>query len=164
MSKSYSIPRVGETAPTFTLPASNGETIDLSKLTAAGRVVLYFYPRADTPGCTKEACGFRDARPEYVKAEAAVLGISPDPVKDVTKFAEKFHLNFPLLADADHAVCDRYGAWQEKSMYGKKYWGAARMTFIIDKGGKILHVFEKVKPEGHEKEVLEWLNGNGKAR
>jgi peroxiredoxin Q/BCP len=157
MSKTNGIPQVGEPAPTFTLPASNGETIDLSKLTAASRVVLYFYPRADTPGCTKEACGFRDARPDYVKAGVAVLGISPDPVKDVTKFAEKFHLNFPLLADADHAVCDRYGAWQEKSMYGKKYWGAARMTFIIDKGGKILHVFEKVKPEGHEKEVLEWL-------
>jgi peroxiredoxin Q/BCP len=160
MSKSYSIPRVGETAPTFTLPASNGETIDLAKLIAAGRVVLYFYPRADTPGCTKEACGFRDARADYEKAKVAVLGISPDPVKDVTKFAEKFHLNFPLLADADHAVCDRYGAWQEKSMYGKKYWGAARMTFIINKGGKILHVFEKVKPEGHEKEVLEWLGSS----
>ncbi|MDB5174033.1 MAG: alkyl hydroperoxide reductase/Thiol specific antioxidant/Mal allergen [Phycisphaerales bacterium] len=157
MAGSYEVPKVGDTAPPFKLPASTGEIIDLEKVVSARPVVLYFYPKADTPGCTKEACGFRDARPDYVKAGVVVLGISPDPIEKVKKFAEKFDLNFPLLADADHAVCDRYGAWQEKSMYGRKYWGAARMTFIIGKGGKILHVFEKVKPEGHEREVLEWL-------
>jgi peroxiredoxin Q/BCP len=95
--------------------------------------------------------------PQYDQARIAVLGISPDPVEDVTKFASKFKLNFPLLADADHAVAEKYGVWQEKSMYGKKYWGVARTTFVIDKDGKVLHVFEKVKPEGHEKQVLEWI-------
>jgi peroxiredoxin Q/BCP len=123
-------------------------------------VVVYFYPRADTPGCTKEACGFSDAIATYKKLSVPVIGISPDPVKDVTKFAEKFKLKFPLLADEDHSVCDKYGIWQEKSMYGRKYMGAARVTFIIDKNGKIAHIFEKVKPEGHDKEVLEWLKAN----
>ncbi len=151
------IPSIGKPSPKFKLPASNGETIDLADFAGKKTVVLYFYPRADTPGCTKEACGFRDALPQYDKAKIAVLGISPDPVEDVTKFADKFKLNFPLLADADHAVAERYGVWQEKSMYGKKYWGVARTTFVIGKDGKILHVFEKVKPEGHEKQVLEWI-------
>jgi peroxiredoxin Q/BCP len=152
-----SIPSIGKPAPKFRLPASNGATIDLADFAGKKTVVLYFYPRADTPGCTKEACGFRDALPQYDKAKVAVLGISPDPVEDVTKFADKFKLNFPLLADADHAVAEKYGVWQEKSMYGKKYWGVARTTFIIGKDGKILHVFEKVKPEGHEKQVLDWI-------
>ena len=147
------LPMVGEHAPKFTLPASTGETISLADFAGKKTVVLYFYPRADTPGCTKEACGFRDALADYDKANVAVLGISPDSIEDVTKFAEKFHLNFPLLADADHSVAEKYGAWQEKSMYGKKYWGAARTTFVIDKAGKIAHVFEKVKPVGHDQEV-----------
>ena len=150
------MPKIGTKAPTFKLPASNGETIDLKDYTGK-KVVLYFYPRADTPGCTKEACGFRDAIASYKKLGVPVFGISPDPVEDVKKFAEKFNLNFPLLADADHAVTEKFGAWQEKSMYGKKYMGAARMTFIIDESGKIEHVFEKVKPEGHDQEVLEYL-------
>jgi peroxiredoxin Q/BCP len=148
----------GVKAPSFKLPSSTGETIDLADY-AGKTVVLYFYPRADTPGCTKEACGFRDAIAGYKKLGVPVLGISPDPVKDVTKFAEKFNLNFPLLADEDHAVTEKYGVWQEKSMYGKKYWGAARTTFIIAPDGKIRHVFEKVKPEGHDQEVLEYLQG-----
>ena len=148
--------QIGTKAPTFKLPASNGETIDLRDYKGK-KVVLYFYPRADTPGCTKEACGFRDAIASYKKLGVPVFGISPDPVEDVKKFAEKFNLNFPLLADADHAVTEKFGAWQEKSMYGKKYMGAARMTFVIDENGKIEHVFEKVKPEGHDQEVLEYL-------
>jgi peroxiredoxin Q/BCP len=151
------MPKVGDLAPTFTLPASIGETIDLASLVKKSRVVLYFYPKADTPGCTKEACGFRDTADDYKKANVTVLGLSPDPIEKVKKFVDKFQLNFPLLADADHAVCDRYGVWQEKSMYGRKYWGAARVTFIIAKGGKIEHVFEKVKPAGHEAEVLAWI-------
>ena len=151
------MPALGKAAPKFKLPASNGLTISLADYKDKQIVVLYIYPRADTPGCTTEACGFRDALADYDKANIAVLGLSPDPVKDVTKFAQKFHLNFPLLADEDHAVTEKYGCWQEKSMYGKKYWGATRTTFVIGKDGKILHVFEKVKPAGHDREVIEWI-------
>jgi peroxiredoxin Q/BCP len=154
------MPKAGDSAPTFILPASTGETIDLASVVKKGRVVLYFYPKADTPGCTTQACGFRDSIADYRKAKVTVLGLSPDPIAKVKKFVDKFQLNFPLLADADHAVCDRYGVWVEKSMYGKKYWGAARVTFILAKGGKIEHVFEKVKPAGHEAEVLAWINAN----
>jgi peroxiredoxin Q/BCP len=152
-----SMPAIGKAAPAFKLKSSTGKEISLSEFKGKKIVVLYFYPRADTPGCTKEACGFRDALADYDKANVAVLGISPDPVEDVTTFGNKFHLNFPLLADADHAVTEQYGVWQEKSMYGKKYMGAARTTFVIGKDGKILHIFEKVKPEGHDQEVLTWL-------
>ena len=151
---------IGSSAPKFTLPASTGQTIKLTDFAGKQVVVLYFYPRADTPGCTTEACGFRDALAEYDKESVAVLGISPDPVEDVTKFAGKFHLNFPLLADADHAVADKYGVWGEKSMYGRKYMGVLRTTFVIDRKGKIAHVFEKVKPDGHDQEVLAWIREN----
>src|SRR5690348_9495558 len=150
----------GKKAPAFDLESSTGARIKLSDFAGKKTVVLYFYPRADTPGCTKEACGFRDAAADYDNAKVAVLGISPDPVNAVDKFAGKFHLNFPLLADEDHAVAEKYGVWVEKSMYGKKYWGAARTTFVIGKDGKTLHVFEKVRPEGHDQEVLEWLRQN----
>jgi peroxiredoxin Q/BCP len=154
-------PSVGAAAPKFTLPASTGQTIDLASFAGKSPVVLYFYPKADTPGCTKQACGFRDAIAEFRKAKIAVLGVSPDPVKDVSKFSDKFTLNFPLLADEDHAVSEKYGVWQEKSMYGRKYWGVVRTTFIIGKDGKIVHVFEKVKPEEHDQLVLEWLKTSG---
>jgi len=150
----------GKLAPKFKLPASTGDEIDLASFAGKKVVVLYFYPRADTPGCTKEACGFRDALADFDKGNVAVLGISPDPVDDVTAFAEKFHLNFPLLADADHAVAEKYGVWQEKSMYGKKYWGVARTTFVIGKDGKVAYVFEKVKPEGHDRQVIDWITSN----
>ena len=155
-------PAVGTKAPAFRLPASTGQTVDLKDF-AGKPVVVFFYPKADTPGCTKEACGFRDAIAGYQTAGVPVVGVSPDPVTDVTKFAEKFELNFPLLADADHAVCDAYGVWQEKSMYGRKYMGAARVTFVIGKDGKVAHVFEKVKPDGHDKEVMGWLKEHGMA-
>jgi peroxiredoxin Q/BCP len=155
---------IGKTAPNFTLPSSEGKEIRLDDFKGKNTVVLYFYPRADTPGCTKEACGFRDALAEYDRAKIAVLGISPDEAGAVTKFSGKFQLNFPLLADADHAVAQRYGAWQEKSMYGKKYMGVARITFVIGTDGKVKHVFEKVKPEGHDREVLAWINENIKSR
>jgi peroxiredoxin Q/BCP len=154
------IPAVGKAAPKFKLPSSTGKEISLADFKDKQTVVLYFYPKADTPGCTKEACGFRDALAAYDKAKIAVLGISPDPVKDVTKFGSKFELNFPLLADEDHAVAEKYGVWVEKSMYGKKYMGAARTTFVIGKDGKIAHVFEKVKPDGHDQEVLAWVKSN----
>jgi peroxiredoxin Q/BCP len=152
---------IGDKAPAFKLLASNGETIDLSDYKGK-KVILYFYPRADTPGCTKEACGFRDAIAGYKKLGVPVFGISPDPIKDVQKFSDKFKLNFPLLADEDHAVTEKYGQWVEKSMYGKKYMGAARTTFVIDENGQIEHVFEKVKPEGHDQEVLEYLRTSTK--
>jgi len=160
MAEGHGVAAVGEAAPDFDLPSSKGQSIRLSDFKGKKRVVLYFYPRADTPGCTKEACGFRDALADYDQAKVAVLGISPDPVGDVEKFGDKFHLNFPLLADADHAVAERYGVWQEKSMYGKKYWGAARTTFVINRDGTIAHVFEKVKPEGHDQEVLAWVKAH----
>ena len=151
---------VGKPAPSLKLPSSTGMEIGLNDFKGKQTVVLYFYPRADTPGCTKEACGFRDALADYDKARVVVLGISPDPVDDVSKFSNKFHLNFPLLADADHSIAEKYGVWQEKSMYGKKYWGVARTTFVIGKDGKVRHVFAKVKPEGHDQEVLSWLREN----
>ena len=156
MAETSAIPQAGDKAPMFKLPSSTGETVDLSKLKGK-TVVLYFYPRADTPGCTKEACGFRDAIASYKKLDVPVFGVSPDPVEDVKKFADKFKLNFPLLADADHAVAEKYGVWQERSMYGKKYMGVARTTFIIGPDGKVTHLIEKVKPEGHDQEVLALL-------
>ena len=147
----------GKPAPAFTLPTSDGRPISLSDFAGRRTVVLYFYPKADTPGCTKQACGFRDALADYDKANITVLGVSPDPVAKVAKFFDKFHLNFPLLADADHAVSERYGVWQHKSMYGLKYWGVARTTFVIAKDGRVAHVFEKVKAAGHDREVLAWV-------
>jgi thioredoxin-dependent peroxiredoxin len=152
---------VGQMAPTFKLPSSTGVPVDLKDFAGKKTVVLYFYPRADTPGCTKETCGFRDTLASYDQANVAVLGISPDPVNEVTQFGRKFNVNFPLLADEDHAIAEKYGVWTEKSMYGKKYMGVARTTFIIGKDGKIVHVFEKVKPEGHDREVLRWLGASG---
>ncbi|MCC7349023.1 MAG: thioredoxin-dependent thiol peroxidase [Phycisphaerales bacterium] len=157
---SDTILQAGQKAPTFKLSASNGQTIDLAGFRGKSPVVLYFYPKADTPGCTKEACGFRDTIDQFKKAKVAILGISPDPVEDVQAFSDKFTLNFPLLADSDHKVAESYGVWQEKNMMGRKYMGVVRTTFIIDKDGKIVHVFEKVKPEGHEQEVYNWLASN----
>ena len=143
----------GEKAPEFTLPDQDGNDVSLGDF--AGRtLVLYFYPKADTPGCTTQACGIRDRADEYEAAGAAVVGVSPDPVKAVKKFHGKQSLNFTLLADEDHAVCDRYGVWAEKSMYGKKYWGALRSTFIIDGDGTVVHVIEKASPKTHDDEVL----------
>jgi peroxiredoxin Q/BCP len=156
MADAPTLPAVGTKAPSFSLPSSTGETISLKDL-AGKPVIVYFYPKADTPGCTKEACGFRDALAGYKSADVPVFGVSPDPVAAVKKFAEKFDLNFPLLADEDHAVCEKYGVWGEKSMYGRKYMGASRVTFVIGKDGNIAHVFEKVKPEGHDVEVMNWL-------
>jgi peroxiredoxin Q/BCP len=144
----------GQPAPDFTLPTDTGATLTLSAL--RGRpVVLYFYPKDDTSGCTKESCEFRDLVPRFEKVNAQILGISPDGVKSHAKFRDKYQLNFPLLADEGHPVADKYGVWQEKSMYGRKYWGNARTTFVIDAKGRIAKVFEKVKPAGHAAEVAE---------
>ena len=144
---------VGQTAPAFTLPDQDGNPVSLSDF--AGRtVVLYFYPKADTPGCTTQACGVRDHLPAYESANATVLGVSPDPVKAVKKFHDKQGLNFTLLADEDHAVCEQYGVWAEKSMYGRTYMGALRATFVIDADGVVRHVIPKVSPKTHDDEVL----------
>lgn len=150
----------GSIAPPIHLPASDGRTYDLKNYVGKNRVVVFVYPKADTPGCTKEACGFRDAIASYKDVGVPVFGLSPDPVEAVKAFAEKFQLNFPLLADADHSVCDKLGVWVQKERDGVKSMGAARTTFVIGKDGKIAHVFENVNPEGHDREVMEWLKNN----
>jgi peroxiredoxin Q/BCP len=143
-------------APEFTLPDQDGKEIKLKDYRSQ-YVVLYFYPRADTPGCTIESCEFRDSHKKIEKVNAIVLGISPDTSQAQKKFEEKFSLPFTLLADADKKVANLYGVMQEKNMYGKKVMGVARTTFIIGPDGKIKHIFEKVKPEGHAEEVLAYL-------
>jgi peroxiredoxin Q/BCP len=146
----------GREAPDFTLPDQNGDEVTLSEL-RGHPVVLYFYPRADTPGCTTQACGIRDRRADYEKAGARVLCASPDTVEDIKKFPDKQSLDFTLLADEDHEVAERYGTWVEKNMYGKKRWGVERDTFLIDPEGKIAKTFAKVKPAEHDELVLEAL-------
>jgi thioredoxin-dependent peroxiredoxin len=143
----------GEQAPDFELPDQDGKPVRLSDL-GGGKVVLYFYPKADTPGCTTQACGVRDHLPDYTTAGVTVLGVSPDPVKAVKKFHDGQGLNFTLLADADHAVCEAYGVWVQKSMYGRTYWGAQRSTFVIGADGVVEHVIEKVSPKTHDETVL----------
>ena len=146
----------GDKAPDFALPDQSGETVKLEDLRGE-TVVLYFYPKANTSGCTVQACGVRDRKADYAAAGARVIGISPDAVKDVDKFAGKYDLDFTLLADADHAVAEKYGTWVEKSMYGNKYMGVQRATFIIDPKGKIARVFPKVQPKKHDDLVLKAL-------
>ena len=146
----------GAAAPDFELPDQDGQPVRLSSLRGQ-RVVLYFYPKADTPGCTTQACGVRDHRPDYTDAGAVVLGVSPDPVSRVKRFHDKQGLNFRLLADEGHSVSDAYGVWVEKNMYGRKSWGTQRATFIIDPDGTVAHVIPKVSPKTHEAEVLGFL-------
>lgn len=146
----------GEKAPDFELPDQDGCPVSLSGLRGQN-VVLYFYPKADTPGCTTQACGVRDHRADYSSADAIVLGVSPDPVAKVKRFHDKQGLNFGLLADEDHAVAERYGVWVEKSMYGKTYFGNERTTFIIDRDGVLAEVLRKVKPAEHDALVLKAL-------
>lgn len=151
-----SAPAEGEQAPGFSLPDQHGEQVSLESL-AGGWVVLYFYPRADTPGCTTQACGVRDSSADYAAAGARVVGVSPDEVEAVAKFDDKYGLGFTLLADADHAVADAYGVWVEKNMYGNKYMGVQRSTFLIDPDGVIARVFPKVQPKQHDRLVLKAL-------
>ena len=143
-------------APDFSLPSSNGVNISLADLRGKN-VVVYYYPKDDTPGCTLEACGFRDTHKEIEKLNAVILGVSPDGGGSHQKFIKKFNLPFTLLSDEQKKMCQDYGVWVEKNMYGKKYMGVARTTFIINKSGKIAKIFEKVKPEGHNQEVMEVL-------
>jgi peroxiredoxin Q/BCP len=145
---------VGKKAPAFTLPASSGEEVSLSDFLGK-TIVLYFYPKDDTPGCTKEACDFRDAQRKFSSRKAVVLGVSPDSLKSHDRFIAKFELPFVLLADTDHAVAEAYGVWTEKSMYGRTYMGIERSTFVIGPDGKVKAIFRKVKVDGHVDEVLE---------
>ena len=143
----------GDQAPEISLDTDSGEHFDLSSLRGKN-VVLYFYPKADTPGCTKESCEFRDTSPRLTLANTVIVGVSPDTTKAQAKFKQKFDLPFTLLADTEHAAAETYGVWKEKSMYSKKYMGIERTTFVIDAAGKIKKIFPKVKVEGHAEEVL----------
>ena len=144
---------VGEKAPDFTLPADDGRPVSLNGFQGK-KVVLYFYPKDDTPGCTKEACGFRDNLARVTTKGAVVLGVSRDDAKSHMKFKDKYDLNFPLLSDVDGKVTTAYGVWKKKNMYGREYFGIERTTFLIDEGGKIARIWPKVKVEGHTDEVL----------
>lgn len=148
------MPTVGKPAPSFMLSTDTGDAVSLEDFKGK-TVVLYFYPKDDTSSCTVEACEFRDSTPRFKKGKAVILGVSPDTVKSHQKFKVKYDLNFSLLADIDHAVAERYGVWQEKSLYGRKYMGIERTTFLIDGKGVLRKVFEKVKSAGHADEVAE---------
>jgi thioredoxin-dependent peroxiredoxin len=149
-------PQPGEQAPDFTLADQDGNPVALSGLRGK-TVVLYFYPKADTPGCTTQACGVRDRQADYERAGAIVLGVSPDPINRVAAFDQKYGLGFPLLADEDHSVAEAYGVWVEKSMYGRTYMGIERTTYVISPEGVVTHVFRRVKPAEHDQLVLEAL-------
>jgi peroxiredoxin Q/BCP len=146
----------GATAPDFTHPSDDGSTVHLRDLRGKP-VVLYFYPKDDTPGCTREACAFRDLKADLAARGAVVLGVSPDDVKSHARFRDRHSLNFPLLADAGHQVADLYGAWREKNMYGKKSMGIQRSTFLLDREGKVRKVWKRVSLEGHDEDVLKAL-------
>ena len=146
--------REGTSAPDFEAVLDNGDTFRLSDYQGRKSVVLYFYPKDFTPGCTREACAFRDRKAELKKLGAQVLGVSPDSAASHEKFRDKFQLNFPLLADTDHKVAEKYGAWREKNLYGKKSMGIQRSTFLIDAAGKVARVWKKVNVDGHDAEVI----------
>ena len=150
--------REGDPAPAFDLPSDDGPEVCLVDLRGK-KVVLFFYPKDNTSGCTTEACEFRDEIHRFEAGNAVVLGVSPDPVASHRKFRSKYELNFPLLVDHDHVVVEAYGVWKEKSMYGRTYWGVERSTFLIDEGGTIARVWRKVRPRGHAETVAEALPG-----
>lgn len=151
----------GQKAPDFTLPASTGGTISLKDYRGKQHVVLYFYPRDLTPGCTQEACSFRDLQEEFAEAGAVILGVSTDSLQSHNKFIAKHELTFPLLSDEDATVAQLYEVWKEKNMYGKKSMGMVRTTFVIDKEGVIRKIWPKVKVDEHADEVLEFIKGLG---
>jgi len=148
--------KVGDQAPAFTLPEESGGTISLSSFLGS-TLVLFFFPKADTPGCTSEANQFRDAKKDLEKLGAKILGVSKDEVEQLRKFREKYKLNFPLAGDTSHSMLQAYGVWQEKNLYGQKSMGIVRTTFIIDPEGRIRNIFPKVKVEGHSREILDAL-------
>jgi thioredoxin-dependent peroxiredoxin len=153
-------PEISKMAPLFTLQDQNGKTIALKDFRGEKTVVVYFYPKAMTPGCTVQACGLRDSQADYAAANIVVLGLSPDPVARLEKFAQKEALNFSLLSDPDHAVAEQYGVWGLKKFMGREYDGIHRTTFVIGKDGKLKHIFDKVKTKSHDQDVLNWIKAN----
>lgn len=154
------LPKVGNMAPAFTLTDNKGERVSLKDFRNRSNVVLYFYPRAMTPGCTVQACGIRDSAAAFRKLDTVVLGVSPDSVAKLQRFTERDGLNFPLLADEDHAVAEKYGVWGPKKFMGRETIGIHRTTFIIGKDGKLKHVIGKVKTKSHHDDVLQWIGEN----
>lgn len=149
--------KLGNLAPAFTLQDQSGKSVSLKDFRGEANVVLYFYPKAMTPGCTVQACGLRDSKKQLAKLDAIVLGLSPDPVKRLAKFEEKESLNFTLLADEEHAIADKYGVWGNKKFMGREYMGILRTTFIINKQGRLVHIMDKVRTKTHHDDVLEIL-------
>ena len=155
-----SLPKIGNMAPVFTLPDQNGEPVALKDLRGSKNVVLYFYPKAMTPGCTVQACGMRDSEAELKELDTVVLAVSPDPSPRLKKFEEKQSLNFTLLSDEGHKVADKYGAWGPKKFMGKEYEGILRNTYIIDREGRLRHIMEKVRTKTHHEDALGWIREN----
>ncbi len=151
------MPKIGNKAPAFTLLNQNGEKVKLSDFAGDKNVVLYFYPKALTPGCTTQACGIRDTQKEFGDLDTVVLGVSPDPVDKLTKFIDKHDLNFDLLSDEGHKIADKYGVWGLKKFMGREFMGILRTTFIIDKAGKLQHIMDKVKTKSHHDDVIALL-------
>lgn len=158
MAKKEEILNIGALAPDFTLPASNGEQVSLDQFKGK-YVVLYFYPKDNTPGCTTEACDFKNYHDEFINLDVVILGISPDSMKSHDRFIEKYQLPFLLLSDEDHQVAEQYGAWVLKKNFGKEYMGIERSTFIVDKEGNLMKVYRKVKVKGHVEAALEFIKG-----
>ena len=152
--------KVGSTAPTFTLLDQRGKKVALDEFKGKKNVVLYFYPKAMTPGCTVQACGIRDTYSEFKALDTVILGVSPDSVDRLVKFEDKQELNFTLLSDEDHAVTELYGAWGLKKFMGREFMGVLRSTFVIDKQGAVVLVMDKVKTKTHHEDVLEWIKSN----
>lgn len=150
-------PKIGNLAPVFTLQNSHGETVSLKDFRGKSNVVLYFYPKASTPGCTVQACGIRDTYAEFAELETVVLGISPDPVAKLQKFVNKYNLNFDLLADEDHSVAEKYGVWGLKKFMGREFMGILRTSFLINKEGRLVQVMEKVNTKTHDQDMLELI-------
>ena len=154
------LPKIGNLAPAFSLQNQQGDNVSLKDFKGKKNVVIYFYPKASTPGCTVQACGIRDSAAAFKKLNTVVVGISPDPIKRLQNFIDKQALNFDLLSDEDHSIADKYGAWGPKKFMGKEYDGILRSTFIVGKDGKLKAIMDKVKTKSHHDDVIDWIKAN----